>query len=99
MALGAKRGQVLRLVLRQGMVMTAIGIVLGLIGAAAGTRYLRGLLFGLVPLDPTTFAAVARPSLASPLSHRTCQLAAPLKWIRWWHYEWTSRSRREVSSR
>ena len=34
-------------------------MVLGLIGAAAGTRYLRGMLFALEPLDPTTFAAVA----------------------------------------
>ena len=39
--------------------MTAAGVVAGLAGAVAVTRYLEGLLFGLTPLDPTTFAAVA----------------------------------------
>jgi putative ABC transport system permease protein len=58
MALGAQRSQVIGLVLGKGLVLTAIGVTLGLIGAAAGARYLQSMLFGLEPLDPATFAAV-----------------------------------------
>ncbi len=59
MALGAQRQAVLSLVLRQSLVLTGAGLTLGVAGAAAMTRYLEGLLFGLTPLDPPTFAAVA----------------------------------------
>ena len=59
MALGAQRAQVLRLILRRGAMLTAIGIALGLTGAAAGTRLLQDLLFGVTPLDPRTFIAVS----------------------------------------
>ncbi len=57
MALGAQRHVVMRLVLRESLGMTVIGVVLGLIGAAAFTRVLEGMLFGLTPLDPSTFVA------------------------------------------
>jgi putative ABC transport system permease protein len=59
MALGARRAQVLRLVLGRSLSLTVIGIALGLTGAGALTRYLEGLLFGLTPLDPPTFIAVS----------------------------------------
>ncbi len=59
MALGAQRTQVLRLILAQSLTLIAIGIGLGLAAASAVTRYLRGLLFGLTPLDPGTFIGVA----------------------------------------
>jgi putative ABC transport system permease protein len=59
MALGAERAQVLALVLRKGMLLAAIGVGLGLVGAVAGSRFLQGLLFGVTPLDPMTFFAVA----------------------------------------
>jgi ABC-type antimicrobial peptide transport system permease subunit len=59
MALGAQRRHVLRLILGQSLVLTAIGIGLGLAGASAVTRYIRGMLFGLTPLDPGTFIGVA----------------------------------------
>ena len=59
MALGAARADVIGLVVRQSLTLTAVGIALGLAGAAAVTRYLGGLLFGLTPLDPTTFIGVA----------------------------------------
>jgi putative ABC transport system permease protein len=59
MALGAQRAQVLRLVLRQSLTLTAIGIAIGLGAAAVVTRYVRGMLFGLTPLDPGTFIGVA----------------------------------------
>jgi putative ABC transport system permease protein len=59
MALGAQRLEVMQLVLRQSAMLVAVGLLLGLAGAAAVTRYLEGLLFGLTPLDPATFGAVA----------------------------------------
>ena len=59
MALGAERAQVLALVLRKGLMLAAIGIALGLAGAAAGTRLLDGMLFGITPLDVQTFMAVS----------------------------------------
>jgi predicted permease len=59
MALGAGRQQVIRLVLGRGMVYAAIGIAIGLAGAAAGTRSLEAMLYGITPLDGWTFAAVA----------------------------------------
>jgi predicted permease len=57
-ALGAQRAHVLGLVLGQTLTLTALGTGLGLAGAAAMTRALRGLLFGLTPLDPATFIGV-----------------------------------------
>jgi putative ABC transport system permease protein len=59
MALGAARADVIGFVVRQSLTLTAAGIVLGLAAATALTRYMRGLLFGLTPLDPTTFIGVA----------------------------------------
>ena len=59
MALGAQRAHVLRLILGQSLALTAVGIAVGLAGASAVTRSLRGMLFGLTPLDPGTFIGVA----------------------------------------
>ena len=59
MALGAQRGDVLRLVLRRGGILALIGIVLGVAGAAGLSRSLTAMLYGLTPLDPTTYVAVA----------------------------------------
>jgi putative ABC transport system permease protein len=59
MALGAERGQVRRLVLRQSARLTVAGLILGFAGAVVTTKYLQAFLFGLTPLDPTTFIAVA----------------------------------------
>ena len=59
MALGAARGDVLRLVLAQGGKLAAAGIVFGLIGSYLLTQFLRALLYGVTPTDPLTFAAVA----------------------------------------
>jgi predicted permease len=58
-ALGATPGNVLRLVLRQGLVTAMIGVAIGIGGAIVLTRTLRSFLFGLSPTDPVTFAAVA----------------------------------------
>jgi putative ABC transport system permease protein len=59
LALGAQRGDVLTMVLKQGAEMAVVGVGLG-IGAAFGlTRLLTGLLFGVTAHDPMTFASVA----------------------------------------
>ena len=59
MALGAKAGDVLRMVLRQAAMLAGAGIVLGAVGAALLTRFMAGMLYQVEPLDVTTFAAVA----------------------------------------
>jgi macrolide transport system ATP-binding/permease protein len=58
MALGAAPGDIVRLVLGHGAVLAAVGLVLGLAGAAAVTRLAVSLLQGVSPTDPVTFAAV-----------------------------------------
>ena len=58
MALGAGRGQVVRLVVGQGGALVTAGIVLGLLAAAAASRIVESVLFGVTPADPLTFTAV-----------------------------------------
>ena len=58
MALGAQRGKMLTMILRQSLTMAAIGIGVGLLGAFAATRLLSALLFGVGTTDLPTFAAV-----------------------------------------
>jgi predicted permease len=58
MALGAQTGNVLRLVLKEGMVLVGGGVAAGLIAAAAVTRLLASFLYGVSPLDAATFAAI-----------------------------------------
>lgn len=67
MALGAKGADVLRLVVKQGMSMTLIGVALGLIGAFLLSRVMAGLLYGVSATDPLTFAGVSIVLLAVAL--------------------------------
>ena len=66
-ALGAQRGDVLGMVLREGLVLSAAGLALGLAGAFVLTRFLSSLLFEVSRLDPWTYAAVAAALLAAGL--------------------------------
>jgi hypothetical protein len=68
MALGAERATVLNLVLRQGAWVVAIGVACGIAGAAALTRYLEGMLYGLGALDASTFALLAATFAAVALA-------------------------------
>ena len=67
LALGAAGRDVRRLFLRQGLVLTAAGVVLGLGAAAAVTRVMSALLFGVGALDPLTYGAVAVSLAATTL--------------------------------
>jgi putative ABC transport system permease protein len=69
LALGATRGQVVRLIVRQGMKLVAIGVVVGLVGAYYATGALSAQLFGVTATDPLTFVVV-------PLLLATIALAA-----------------------
>jgi putative ABC transport system permease protein len=65
MALGAKAGDILRLVIRQGMGPAVGGLVVGMGGAAVATRAITAFLFETDPLDPATFAATSVLLLAA----------------------------------
>ena len=59
MALGAKRGQVVGLVMQGGLQLVAIGLVIGLAGAAGAARLIQSLLFNVRPLDPLVYGGVS----------------------------------------
>ena len=69
MALGAARRDVLRLVMRESMILVAAGVAIGLAAAAAASRFIATLLFGLAPTDPMTIAgAIAVMLLVSAVA-------------------------------
>lgn len=67
-ALGADRADVLRMVLRQGMHLTLIGVGIGLVGAIAASRVLSSQLFGVTSTDPVTFGGVVLTLVAVALA-------------------------------
>ena len=87
-ALGASRREIARLVLRQGIRLAAIGMCGGLAAAAALTRLMAGLLYGVRPADPITLAAVAlllggTALLACYIPARRATVVDPVVALRW----------------
>ena len=87
MAIGARRPDVLRLVLRQGMILVGIGLVLGIAGSFALSRVMSRILFGVAATDPLTFLSV--PAVFLLVTLLACYLPArrasrldPLKALR-----------------
>jgi len=67
LALGAPRSRVVTLVLRQALLLTAVGLVIGLGASAAGTGIVSGFLFGVTPLDVSTRVLVATVLIVTTL--------------------------------
>ena len=87
-ALGAQSRDVLKMVLSQALVLTALGLVIGLVGAFALTRFLVTLLFEVKPTDVTTFAIVstvlgAIAMMACLIPARRATKVDPLKALRY----------------
>jgi len=74
MALGARGGEVLRLIVGQGLKLTGIALVIGLVASLGATRVLASQLFGVSPSDPLTFASV--PVLLGVVAAVACYLPA-----------------------
>ena len=88
MALGARTGQVLAMVVREGMIIVAAGAIVGLAGAVASTRLLKSLLFNVKPGDPWTLAAAvaalgAVGVLASVIPARRATRVDPVEALRY----------------
>ncbi|HSR69741.1 MAG TPA: ABC transporter permease [Acidobacteriota bacterium] len=74
MALGAGRRQILRMVLRRGLIMTVLGLVLGIAGALALSQTMQSLLFGVEPSDLSTY--LLAPLLLAAVALLACYLPA-----------------------
>jgi predicted permease len=88
LALGAKGGDVLQMVLRQGTRLALMGVAIGIVAALALTRLMTNLLFGVTPHDPVTFTAVAAllilvASLACYIPARRATLVDPIVALRY----------------
>jgi predicted permease len=87
MALGARRGNVVALVAREGALLVGLGVALGVAGALAATRALGAVLFGVSPHDPTTLAGAAlllgaAAALATWLPARRATQVDPMQALR-----------------
>jgi ABC-type antimicrobial peptide transport system permease subunit len=87
MALGATRGRVVRLVVREGVILATIGLALGLVGSYFVGRAMQSMLFGVHPLDLAAFSAVGlvlmgAALLASYLPARRAASIHPMQVLR-----------------
>jgi putative ABC transport system permease protein len=74
MALGADRGRVVGMVVRQGMAMALVGVAIGVVASLGLTRFMAGMLYGVTAQDPATFASV--PILFSAVALAACWVPA-----------------------
>jgi putative ABC transport system permease protein len=74
MALGARSGNILALVLRQGLILAGLGILAGILGALGLTHLLSSLLYGITPTDSLTFATV--PAILLAVAALACWIPA-----------------------
>jgi putative ABC transport system permease protein len=87
MALGARRGEVRTMFLRQGLGLSAVGVAIGLVAALALTRFLSSLLFGIAPTDVVCYVAAivvifAAAALASYLPARRASAIDPMRTLK-----------------
>jgi putative ABC transport system permease protein len=87
LALGARPGQIVRIIFDQGMTTTVAGVAVGIVAALALTRTMQSLLFGVTPTDPAAFAAVvlvlcAVAAIACYLPARRATLVDPAETLR-----------------
>jgi ABC-type antimicrobial peptide transport system permease subunit len=87
-ALGASSGEVLAMVMRQGLMLTSIGVGVGVLVAIGATRLIEGMLYGVTPLDLATYVAVAVlfvavTSIASYLPARRATRFEPMTALRY----------------
>ena len=86
-AFGAGRGDIIRLVMREGLIVTVAGLVIGIAGAFALTRLIASQLYGVTPMDPPTIVVVALfltgvAMLACVIPSRHAAKADPLEALR-----------------
>jgi ABC-type antimicrobial peptide transport system permease subunit len=84
LALGAQQRELKKMFVRSGLTLTGIGAAIGLVTAAALTRWMKSLLFGISPLDPWTYVAVpvvlaVAATLASYLPARRAAAVDPVE--------------------
>jgi ABC-type antimicrobial peptide transport system permease subunit len=87
MALGSQRSDIVRLILKSGLKLAAVGCALGLAGAAGASSLLRAFLFNVSPFDPavmivTALAVFALALVASVLPARRAASADPIQALR-----------------
>jgi putative ABC transport system permease protein len=87
MALGAERGDILRLIVLQGLRLSVVGIVIGVVAAFGLGRVITAMLVGVKPTDPATFAGVtvvflAISTLAAWIPARRASILDPTKALR-----------------
>jgi putative ABC transport system permease protein len=73
-ALGASRARIVALVCREGLIVALIGSSVGLVGAAAVTRFMQSMLFGIAPLDVVSFTAA--PAVLLLVAAAACLIPA-----------------------
>jgi putative ABC transport system permease protein len=74
MALGAQPRDILLLAIRPGLILTGIGVTIGLVGALGMARLISSLLFGVTPTDPVTFIGV--PAVLAGVALAACWIPA-----------------------